>query len=54
MSTATTIALTVLVLSGLLIALAWRARGVGPLILAGVVLGLAAGVSATLLAAGLT
>lgn len=54
MSTATTIALTVLLLSGLLIALAYRARGVGPLILAGVVLGLAAGVSGTLLAAGLT
>jgi hypothetical protein len=53
-STATTIALTVLLLSGLLIALAWRARGVGPLVLAGVVLGAAAGISATLLFAGLT
>jgi hypothetical protein len=53
-NTTTTIAVTILVLSTLLIFLAWRARGVGPLILAGVVLGLAAGVSATLLAAGLT
>jgi hypothetical protein len=54
MSTATTIAVTVLLFSVVLIALAWRARGVGPLILAGVVLGAAAGVSATLLVAGLT
>jgi hypothetical protein len=54
MNTATTIATTVLVLSALLIAFACKARGVGPLILAGVVLGLAAGISATLLAAGLT
>ena len=54
MSTATTVAVTVLLLSLALIALAWRARGVGPLILAGVVLGAAAGISATLLAAGLT
>lgn len=54
MSTATAIATTVLLLSAVLIALAWRARGVGPLVLAGVVLGLAAGISATLLAAGLT
>jgi hypothetical protein len=53
-STATTIAVTVLLLSSLLIALAWRARGVGPLVLAGVVLGAAAGISATLLVAGLT
>jgi hypothetical protein len=54
MSTATAIAVTVLLFSVALIALAWRARGVGPLILAGVLLGAAAGVSATLLAAGLT
>ena len=54
MSTATTIAVTVLVLSLLMIAVAYRARGIGPLILAGVVLGAAAGISATLLAAGLT
>jgi hypothetical protein len=54
MNTATTVATTVLVLSALLIALAWKARGVGPLILAGAVLGLAAGISGTLLAAGLT
>ena len=54
MSTPTTIAVTVLLLSALLIALAHRARGVGPLVLAGAVLGLAAGVSATLLFAGLT
>jgi hypothetical protein len=54
MSTATTIAVTVLLFSMALIALAWRARGVGPLILAGVVLGAAAGISATLLVAGLT
>ena len=54
MTTATTIAVTVLLFSVALIALAWRARGVGPLILAGVVLGAAAGVSATLLVAGLT
>ena len=54
MSYGTTVALTVMLLSLLLIALAWRARGVGPLILAGVVLGASAGVSATLLAAGLT
>jgi hypothetical protein len=53
-STATTIAVTVLLLSSALIAIAYRARGVGPLILAGVVLGAAAGISATLLAAGLT
>jgi hypothetical protein len=53
-STATTIAVTVLLLSSILIALAWRARGVGPLVLAGVVLGAAAGISATLLVAGLT
>jgi hypothetical protein len=53
-STATTIATTVLLLSSILIALAWRARGVGPLVLAGVVLGAAAGISATLLVAGLT
>jgi len=44
MSTATTIAITVLLFSVALIALAWRARGVGPLILAGVVLGAAAGI----------
>jgi hypothetical protein len=37
MSTATTIAVTVLLFSVALIALAWRARGVGPLILAGAV-----------------
>jgi hypothetical protein len=54
MSTATTIAVTVLALSLLMIAVAYRARGIGPLILAGVVLGAAAGISATLLAAGLT
>jgi hypothetical protein len=54
MSTATTIAVTVLLLSSALIALAWRARGVGPLVLAGVVLGLAAGISATALIGGLT
>lgn len=54
MSTATTITLTVLVLTGLMIGLAWRARGVGPLVIAGVFLGAAAGVSATLLFAGLT
>ncbi|QJY45593.1 hypothetical protein [Pseudonocardia broussonetiae] len=54
MSTATTIAVTVLLLAVVLIALAWKARGVGPLVLAGVVLGAAAGISATLLAAGLT
>jgi len=52
--TTTTIASTVLVLSALLIAFVWKARGVGPLILAGAVLGLAAGICATLLAAGLT
>lgn len=54
MSTASTIAATVLVITGGLIALAWRARGVGPLVVAGAVLGVAAGVSATLLFAGLT
>jgi hypothetical protein len=54
MSTGTTIVVTVLVLSLLMIAVAYRARGIGPLILAGVVLGAAAGISATLLAAGLT
>ncbi len=37
MSTATTIAVTVLLLSSALIAVAWRARGIGPLVLAGVV-----------------
>lgn len=54
MSTATTIAVTVLVLTALLLALASKARGVGPLLMAGAVLGAAAGVSATLLAAHLT
>ncbi len=54
MSTATIIALTVLVICAGLIALAHKARGVGPLILAGALLGLGAGVSGTLLAAGLT
>ncbi|MDQ4117606.1 MAG: hypothetical protein M3235_11680 [Actinomycetota bacterium] len=54
MSTGSTIAATVLVITGLLIGLAWRARGVGPLVVAGAVLGVAAGVSATLLFAGLT
>jgi hypothetical protein len=54
MRTTTAIAVTTLVLSTLLMLLAWKAKGVGPLILAGAVLGLAVGVSATLLAAGLT
>ena len=54
MSAATIIALTVLLICATLIALAHKAKGVGPLVLAGVVLGLGAGVSGTLLAAGLT
>jgi len=54
MSAATIIALTVLVLCAALIALSHKAKGVGPLIMAGALLGVGAGVSGTLLAAGLT
>jgi hypothetical protein len=54
MSVATVIALTVLIVCGALIVLAQKAKGVGPLVLAGAVLGLGAGISGTLLTAGLT
>lgn len=54
MSTATTVAVTVLVICLAVIAVMHRSRTVGPLVGVGVVLGLAVGVSATLLAAGLT
>jgi hypothetical protein len=53
MSTPMTIAITVLVLALLLSAVLVRARGIGPLVSVGLVLGLAVGVTSTALIGGL-
>ncbi len=54
MSTLTTITVTVLVIALALIYVMGRARTLGPLVMVGVLLGAAAGISATALFGGMT